>query len=106
MKQKIAALLVICMALQAPFSSLAANGGAKPFGSGIWGNSSLKPEVLASPNDADARDRDTGALRIQVRNFLGTKDSRFNVYLEPDEKTARKLDIPGELEEDFYTDWE
>jgi len=124
MKRGIAAFLVVCMALQTPISSLTSYGGEgngllqvlkKGTNKGVLQEiysdreataSDEKKELLASASGSGMRyDRENGMLRIAIRNFLGIEDSSFNIRLEPDKKTAKTLDIPGDLDENFHTDW-
>lgn len=124
MRRGMAALLAACMVLQAPFSSLTSYGGdgigllqvlqtgtKKGTLQEIYGGreatlSNDKMNLLATSSvSGTSYDKDNGMLRITIRNLLGTEDSSFNIHLEPDKKTAKSLDIPGELDEDFDTDW-
>jgi hypothetical protein len=113
MKRKIASLLAVCMLLQTPASMLTAFGGSmhdfsprgqrarKASGSNVQASSS-NTKFSESSGDQDGM----GTLKLEMKNFLGTRNCRLSAFLEPSESTARKQELLDGLEWVFVTDWE
>lgn len=114
MKRRIAAFLAVCMMLQTPCSALAALKGnvhRPPAFAGQGEEKASSSNVWATKSDAvtavqDEGMENCGTLRINVKNFLGAKNCRISVFLEPSQSTARKQDVPGSIGDVFETDWE
>lgn len=134
MKQKIALLLVLSMVLQMPVSALNAYGSTLPAMQPLQNMFGRNTQINAKASDSNSEEQpdeekktessltalneqkrtseseketktSLGQLKIELTNYLRTKDSKFFVTLEKKDKTAREQELLESIDKEFDVSW-